>query len=68
MFLKSRIRGAGPLKNALLSYYTVTSDHVQRLRGVRANGKFSSSDATPETSMTLKDDLKTVVADVRVCF
>lgn len=57
---------AGPLKPTLLSYYALTSDHVQRLQGVRANGKFSSTAATSDTPMSKPEDLKSIVADARV--
>ena len=61
-----RCNCAGPLKPTLLSYYALTSDHVQRLQGVRANGKFSSTAATSDTPMSKPEDLKSIVADARV--
>lgn len=57
---------AGPLKSALLSYFALTSDHTQRLQGVRANGKFSSLEATPETPMARPDDLHSIVRNAKV--
>jgi hypothetical protein len=57
---------AGPLKPALLSYFALTSDHTQRLQGVRANGKFSSLVATPETPMARPDDLRSIVQNAKV--
>ena len=61
-----RCNCAGPLKPALLSYYALTSDHIQRLQGVQANGKFSSTAATSDTPMSKKEDLKSIVTDARV--
>lgn len=58
--------GTGRLKTFLLDYYSLTSDHTQRLQGVKANGKFSGVDATQDTPMSQQEDLKSIVADAKV--
>lgn len=55
----------GPLRETLLNYYALTSDHTQRLQGVRANGKFSSTAATPDTPMNRPDDLRSIVQNAK---
>ena len=64
---KPQLLPAGPLKSALLSYFALTSDHTQRLQSVRANGKFSSLQATPETPMSRTEDLASIVRNAKVC-
>ena len=58
---------AGPLKETLLAYYALTSDHTQRLQSVRANGKFSSITASSETPMSRSEDLTSIVQNAKVC-
>ncbi len=46
----------------------MTGDHTQRLQGVRANGKFSSLEANPETPMSRPDNLGSIVRNAKVPF
>ena len=56
----------GFLRPAMLSFYATASDFTRRLTSVRANGKFSSPDAGPETDWVgVPEALGTVVAHIK---
>ncbi|KXZ42609.1 hypothetical protein GPECTOR_130g570 [Gonium pectorale] len=56
----------GFLRPAMLSFFATASDFTRRLTSVRANGKFSSPDAGPETDWVgVPEALGTVVAHIK---
>lgn len=58
----------GVLRHGMLSFYAAASDFTRRLISVRANGKFSSPDAGPDTDWDVPDRLGTVTGYIKEKF